>query len=91
MLFLDFAHIESKTANEMIERYETTLQNFLDQGVVIDNNMRQRMLIGRPAERYKFLKQNYILATAATKPVLDALVDAIVTSTQLNSLHLSNT
>ena len=32
------------------------------------------MLIGRPAERYKFLKQNYLLATAATKPNLDALM-----------------
>ena len=32
MLFLDFAHIESETANEMIERYETTLQNCLDYG-----------------------------------------------------------
>ena len=73
MLFLDFAHVESDTANEMIERYETTLQNCLDQGVTVDNNMRQRMLIGRPAERYKFLKHNYLLATAATKPNLDAL------------------
>ena len=35
--------------------------------------MCQRMLIGRPVERYKFLKQNYLLATAATKPNLDAL------------------
>ena len=70
MLLLDFAHIESETANEMIERYETTLQNCLDQGVLVDNNMRQRMLIGRPAERYKFLKQNYLLAT---KPNLDEL------------------
>ena len=25
MLFLDFTHLESETANEMIERYETTL------------------------------------------------------------------
>ena len=73
MLFLDFAHIESETANEMIERYETTLQNCLDQGVTVDKNMRQRMLIGRSAERYKFLKQNYLLASAATKPNLDAL------------------
>ena len=73
MLFLDFAHTESETANEMIERYETTLHNYLDQGVTVDNDMRQRMLIGRPAERYKFLKQNYLLATAATKPNLDAL------------------
>ena len=39
----------------------------------MDNNMRRRMLIGRPAERYKFLKQNYLLATAANKPDLDAL------------------
>ena len=52
MRFLDFSHTESETANEMIERYETSLQNCLDQGVVIDGNMRQRMLIGRPAERY---------------------------------------
>ena len=73
MLFLDFAHIESETANEMIERYETTLQNCLDQGVVVDNDMRQRTLIGRLAERYKFLKQNYLLANTATKPNLDAL------------------
>ena len=40
MLFLDFAHLESETADEMIERYETTLQNCLDQGVAVDNNMR---------------------------------------------------
>ena len=46
MLFLDFAHLESETANEMIERYETALQNCLDQGVTVDVNMRQRMLIG---------------------------------------------
>ena len=72
MLFLDFAHVESETANEMIERHETTLHNFLDQGVLVEKNMQQRMLIGRPAERYKFLKQNYLLATAATKPNLDA-------------------
>ena len=30
------------------------------------------MLIGRPAERYEFLKQNYLLANAAAKPDLDA-------------------
>lgn len=73
MRFLDFTHIESETANEMIERYETSLQNCLDQGVVVDVNMRQRMLIGRPADRYKFLKQNYLLAIPANKPDLEAL------------------
>ena len=30
MRFLDFAHIESETANETIDRYETALQNCLD-------------------------------------------------------------
>ena len=44
MPFLDFTHLESETANEMIERYKTTLQNCLDQGVTVDANMRQRML-----------------------------------------------
>ena len=71
--FLDFSHTKSETANEMIERYETYLQNCLDQGVVVDVNTRQQMLTGRPAERYKFLKQNYLLATPANKPNLDAL------------------
>ena len=73
MLFLDFTHSESETANEMIERYETALQNCLDQGVVVDVNMRQRILIGRPAERYKFLKQNFLLSPVATRPTLNAL------------------
>ena len=45
MLFLDFAHFESESANEMIERYETAL-HCLDQGVTVDANMRQRILIG---------------------------------------------
>ena len=40
---------------------------------MVDGNMRQRMLIGRPAERYKFLKQNYLLSTPANKPNLEAL------------------
>ena len=35
MLFLDFTHFESETANDLIERYETTLQDCLDQGVTV--------------------------------------------------------
>ena len=73
MLFLDFAHLESETADELIERYETSLQNCLDQGVAVDANTRQRMLLGRPAERYKFLKQNFMLTPAAARPGIDAL------------------
>ena len=44
MQFLDFTHVESETANEMIERYETLMQNCLDQNVALDAKMRQRML-----------------------------------------------
>ena len=54
----------------MIERYETSLQNCLDQGVMIDGSMRQRMLIGHPAERYKFLKQNYLLSTVSSYKIV---------------------
>ena len=39
----------------------------------MDANMRQRMLIGFPTERYRFLKQNFLLSPAATRPNLDAL------------------
>ena len=73
MKFLDFTHLESETANETIERFETLVTTCLDQGIAIDENMKKRMLIGRPAERYQFLKQNYLLAPAATKPDLPAL------------------
>ena len=73
MKFLDFTHLESETANETIERFETLVTTCLDQGIVIDENMKKRMLIGRPAERYQFLKQNYLLAPVATKPDLPAL------------------
>ena len=40
MRFQDFAHIESETANEMIDRYVTALQNCLYQGVAVEINMR---------------------------------------------------
>ena len=52
MLFLDFAHIESETANEMIERYETIQQNCLDQGVTVDNNMLGRSLKNACREKW---------------------------------------
>ena len=73
MLLLDFTHQESETADDVIERYETTLKNCLDQGVVLDNSMRQRMLLMRPLDRYRVLKQNYMLADAAAKPDLEVL------------------
>ena len=68
MKFLDFTHLEGETANETIERFETLVTTCLDRGVVIDENMKKRMLIKEPAERYHFLKHNHLLAPAATKP-----------------------
>ena len=73
MSFLDFAHLESETADELIERYETALQRCTDEGVALDPNTRLRMLLGRPAERYKFFKQNFMLTEAATRPGLEVL------------------
>ena len=73
MKFLDFTHEEAETANKTIERFETLLTNCLDQGVAVDENMKKRMLIGRPADRYQFLKQNYLLSPMATKPDLASL------------------
>ena len=46
---------------------------FWTRGVTVDDNMRRRMLIGRPAERYNFLKHNFLLSPVATRPTLDAL------------------
>ena len=39
----------------------------------MDANTRLRMLLGRSAERYKFLKQNFMLAGAAARPGLEVL------------------
>ena len=66
MSLLDFAHQESETTEDIIERYETTLKMCLDQRVTMatDVNMQQRMLILRPLSRYRVLKQNYMLADA---------------------------
>ena len=73
MLFLDFTHIEDESANETIERFEIVVKNCEDQNVVLSEHMQKRMLIGRPAEKYNYLKQNYLLAPVATQPNLEAL------------------
>ena len=55
MHFLDFTHVELETAHELIERYEMALQTCIDQAVTVDDKTRQRMLLGRPADRYRLL------------------------------------
>ena len=68
MSLLDFAHREGEIANSTIDRFETIVAFHIDQGVIADENLQKRMLLARPAERYAYLKQSYLLASAATRP-----------------------
>ena len=73
MQLLDFAHKEDETANAMIERFETIVTICVDQGVAADEIVQKRMLLARPAERYMFLKQSYLLSSVRTRPDLVGL------------------
>ena len=73
MRFSDFVRIESESVNETIERFETLIINCQDQDVALDEHIKKRMIIGRPAERHNFLKQNYLKAPVATQPDLATL------------------
>ena len=73
MNLLDFAHREGETANATIDRFETIVMVCLDQGVAADENLQKRMLLARPADRYSFLKQSYLLAPIANRPDLVGL------------------
>ena len=73
MNLLDFAHREGETANATIDRFETIVMICQDQGVPADENLQKRMLLARPADRYSFLKQNYLLAPVASRPDLISL------------------
>ena len=73
MHLLDFAHREDESANVMIDRFETVVTICVEQGVAVDENLQKRMLLARPADRYAFLKQSYLLAPVATRPDLLAL------------------
>ena len=73
MNLLDFAHREGENSNAMIDRFETIVMVCLDQGVAVDENLQKRMLLARPADRYSFLKQSYLLAPIANRPDLVGL------------------
>ena len=73
MSLLDFAHREGETANTTIERFELIVSFCRDQGVTVDENLQKRMLLARPAERYAYLKQSYLLAPATARPDLIGL------------------
>ena len=73
MKLLEFAHKEDETANEMIDRFETVVAVCLEQGVLADETLQRRMLLSRPAERYAYLKQSYLLAPLRSRPDLVGL------------------
>ena len=73
MSLLDFAHREGKIANATIDRFESVVSTCRDQGVVVDENLQKRMMLARPADRYSFLKQSYLLAPIASRPDLVGL------------------
>ena len=70
---LDFAHREGESANAMIERFETVVMVCVDQGIAADENLQKRMLLARPADRYAFLKQSYLLSSIGNRPDLVGL------------------
>lgn len=57
----------------MLDRFEAIVGTCLDQGVATDENIQKRMLLARPAQRYEYLKHNYLLAPVATRPTLIVL------------------
>ena len=70
---LNFAHREDETTNATIDRFENIVLICVDQGVNPDENLLKRMLLARPAERYSFLKQSYLLAPIPSRPDLIGL------------------
>ena len=73
MSLLDFAHREGETVNATIDQFEAIVMFCIDYGVIADVNLQKRMLLARPAMRYSYLKQSYLLALAAARPDLVGL------------------
>lgn len=47
MRFLDFVHIDSESAIKTIERFEVIVIKCREQGIVLDEGMKKRMLLAR--------------------------------------------
>ena len=73
MQSLDFAHKEGEDENSTIDRFDAAVKYCTNQGFAVDDNHLKRMFLARPADRYAFLKQSYLLAPAATRPDLTML------------------
>ena len=66
MLLLNFQHMETEAADETIERYEGVIEKCEQQGVKMEDDIQQRMLLATPNERYNLLKR---LAQRAATPL----------------------
>ena len=71
MLLLNFQHMETESANQTIERYEGIIEKCEEQGVKMEDDIQQRMLLARPNERYNLLKK--LTQRSATSPSLHDL------------------
>ena len=67
----DFQHLEIESADTTIDRYEKILARCNQQGVILTERQKQRMLLSRPNQRYLYLKKNF--QHADVKPGLASL------------------
>ena len=68
--FMEFAHIESETALHTIARFNIVVRKCHDQGIVLAEQSKKRMLIMRPSKRNIFLKHNFLVCSVAAQPAL---------------------
>ena len=70
MAFLNFEHVETETADFLIDRYEKAVQLCEQQGIPQSKEIQLRMLLARPSDRYGTLKT--IFQHAPSKPDLES-------------------
>ena len=58
-LLINFKHLEIETADETIERYEQIVDKCLQQGLVISEHTKQRMLLQEVNDRHTYITKAY--------------------------------
>ena len=58
-LLINFKHVEIETACQTIERYEQIVDKCLQQGLVISEQTKQRMLLHEVNDRYTYITKAY--------------------------------
>ena len=59
MALLHFQHMETETADDTIARFETIVEKCVQQGVQIDDQLLERMILQLPNDQYVYLKKSY--------------------------------